>query len=73
MFIITCLDITFFSAGFYELDGSNTNIGQDYNITFHDVAYNNANENLQINDRISVKDDPLWLNCELVRSLCLCV
>ncbi len=62
--LFICVDITFFSAGFYELDSSNTNVGRDFNITFHDVVYNNGT--LTMTDRINVRKDPLWLNCKFI-------
>lgn len=55
---------TYFSAGFYEADGSNTNIGRGFNITFHNVTFDSVNGNLTITKSFSLKDDPGWLNCK---------
>lgn len=57
------IDTIYFSAGFYESEGSDSNIGQNFNITFHNVTYE-ENGNLMFDDLISVKDDILWLNCK---------
>lgn len=71
MIIITIflfLDTTYFSAGFYESDSSSSNIGREFNVTFHDVTYDG--ENLSITERFSAKNDVMWLNCKFPDSSC---
>lgn len=58
--IFSCAsDITYFSAGVYDFDRSRTSFGRNFNISFHDIVYNN--HTLSTMERLTVKNDHNWL------------
>lgn len=70
---LSILDTTYFSAGFHRMDSSSvTNMGGDYNITYHTVIYNGQTGTLMTSERFSAKNDTVWLSCEFMsRKVCL--
>ena len=64
MTCFVCADSVYFSIGYYEEDASPRTFGLVYNITYFNITYNPALEELNFEKLFGVRDDDMWLRCK---------